>query len=171
MKPTVQIVSITEEYADRLREAVDSVARERRYLASVEGFSLDETLDLVRNILNGGGVQLVALANEQVVGWCDILRLRFEGFEHVGALGMGVIASHRAQGIGKHLLKSSIEAAVKIGITKIELEVFASNKPAVHLYSTMGFVTEGVKKSSRKLDGKTDDIVCMAYFAGESAPA
>ena len=171
MNPAVQILSIREDYADGLREAVDCVARERRYLASVEGFSLDETLNFIRQIEGGGGVQFVALENDTVVGWCDITRPRYAGFEHLGVLGMGVIASHRHQGLGKQLLQVAMEAAGKIGITKVELEVFASNVPAIALYEAAGFVTEGVKKGSRRLDGHIDDIVCMAYFLDNTKSA
>ena len=164
MKPTIKICRITEDYADSLRRAVDSVARERKYLASVKGFSLEETLDFIRGIANGGGVQFVAVENDEVVGWCDILRHRYEGFEHVGVLGMGTISTYRHKGIGKELLQASMEAAAQIGITRVELEVFSSNEAAIKLYDVAGFSTEGVKKGSRILDGITDDIVCMACF-------
>ncbi len=164
METTLQIIPITEDYAERLRAAVDEVARERRYLASVTGFSLEDTQNFIRTILRGDGIQFIALVEEEVVGWCDILRHRFEGFEHVGVLGMGVTAIYRGRGIGKQLLASSVVAAAEIGITKIELEVFSSNKTAIKLYEEAGFVTEGLKKNSRILDGKNDDLVCMAYF-------
>ena len=164
MEPTVDIQPISERYAEALRHAVDLVARERLYLASVTGFTAEETLDFIHQIMEGGGVQFVALESESVVGWCDILRNKYEGTSHVGSLGMGVIGPHRQRGIGKALLRVSMDAAADIGISKVELEVFASNEPARKLYETTGFVTEGIKKGARMLDGKTDDIVCMAYF-------
>jgi ribosomal protein S18 acetylase RimI-like enzyme len=171
METTLQIIPITEDYAERLRAAIDAVARERRYLASVKGFSLEETQDFIRTILSGGGVQIIALVEDEVVGWCDILRHRFEGFEHLGVLGMGVTAGYRGRGIGKQLLESSVVAAARIGIAKIELEVFSSNKTAIKLYEAAGFVIEGLKKNSRILDGQNDDIVCMAFFVKGDAHA
>jgi ribosomal protein S18 acetylase RimI-like enzyme len=166
MKPSISILPISDEYAEDIRRAVDSVARERKYLASVTGFTCEENLAFMKLIMNGGGVQFIALDNDEVVGWCDILRRNFEGFEHVGVLGMGVLASHRGEGIGKALLFSTIEAAKSIGISRIELEVFASNERAIKLYKDHGFIMEGVTKESRMIDGVSQDIVCMAFLGG-----
>lgn len=164
MDPSLQIQPTNESYADSLRRTVDTVARERRYLASISGFTIEETLDFIRQILGGAGAQYVALENREIVGWCDILRHKFEGFEHVGVLGMGVISSHRHRGIGKNLLRATMDAAARMGISRVELEVFASNEPAIGLYKAWGFVQEGIKKDARKIDGQSDDIVCMAFF-------
>jgi RimJ/RimL family protein N-acetyltransferase len=49
-------------------------------------------------------------------------------------------------------------------LERIELEVFASNTPAITLYEKKGFVVEGVKKKARKLDGVYDDMIQMALF-------
>ena len=48
--------------------------------------------------------------------------------------------------------------------------MFASNERAVALYRTLGFVTEGIKKRARKLDGHYDDNVFMALFVEVAAP-
>lgn len=47
---------------------------------------------------------------------------------------------------------------------RAELEVFASNRPAIALYEAAGFVHEGVKRRARKLEGVYDDIVLMAIM-------
>ena len=107
---------------------------------------------------------MVALSGGEVVGWCDIAPLRLEGFTHCGSLGMGVRADFRRLGIGARLLERTIAAAREIGIERVELEVFASNVPAVRLYEQAGFVVEGVKKKGRKLDGEYDDLVQMALL-------
>lgn len=57
-----------------------------------------------------------------------------------------------------------LQKAKGMGLERVELEVFASNAPAIALYEKMGFVTEGVKKRARKLDGLYDDVVQMALF-------
>ena len=51
------------------------------------------------------------------------------------------------------------------GMTRIELEVMASNATAVRLYEQLGFVHEGVKRRARHLDGAWDDNVLMALLA------
>src|SRR5690349_22185356 len=53
--------------------------------------------------------------------------------QHVASLGMSVHSGHRRRGIGRALLEHAIEWAKGIGITRIELYVFADNAPAIAL--------------------------------------
>jgi len=77
---------------------------------------------------------------------------------------MGVLKEHRRQGLGTVLMERTIEEAKRKGLERIELEVYASNTPAINLYEKWGFAREGVKKKARKLDGEYDDIIEMAFF-------
>lgn len=164
MKQNIKIVPTSEAYAEILQQAVASVAKERQYLASLNGFTIEETAGFIKHLLSGGGTQYLALHAEQVVGWCDVECHRFEGFAHSAHLGMGVVASFRNQGIGKKLIEKTLSEAFNQGLTRIELEVYSSNEIAVNLYKRLGFVLEGTKKDAFKLDGKTDDILCMALL-------
>lgn len=161
----IRVIATSEEYADGFNAAVDIVARERKYIGVVEGPSIESTRKFVQDIIDGAGVQMLAVTpTDQVVGWCDIIRNSHEGFRHVGRLGMGVLPAYRGQGLGKQLAIQTIWAARQVGIERIELEVFASNSAAIALYRTLGFVTEGTKRRARKLDGQYDDNVCMALI-------
>jgi len=164
MTDLCRIERASAKYVQGLCAAVDAVARERRYLASVQGFPLEQARQFAKAIVNDGGVQFVVLDHDTVVGWCDVRRSGFEGFRHVGILGIGVLAEYRGKGIGPGLLTHTIEAASAVGVTRIELEVYASNTRAVHLFEQAGFVTEGVKRRARLLDGREDDVVCMALL-------
>jgi RimJ/RimL family protein N-acetyltransferase len=160
-----RVVPTAERYADGLAAVVDSVARERTYIGFVEGPPVERMASFVRSILDGAGVQMLAVtASDQVVGWCDIVRSPHEGFRHVGRLGMGLLADYRNRGLGRALARQTIQAARLAGIERIELEVFASNRRAIVLYTTLGFVIEGTKRRARKLDGRYDDNVCMALL-------
>ena len=87
-----------------------------------------------------------------------------EEFTHCGTLGMGVLRDHRRQGIGTRLMERTISKAKVRGIERVELEVYASNVPAISMYEKRGFVHEGVKRRARKIDGVYDDILVMALF-------
>ncbi len=151
-----------EKYAASFCAAVDAVARERKYLGSTTGFPEDSTREFVKNIVKNNLAQFYALDGEKVVGWCDILPRQYEGFGHVGVLGMGVIASHRGMGIGKQLLRRTLDHAKNAnGLEKVELEVFKSNAAAIGIYESMGFVREGERIDARKLDGQYDNVVLM----------
>lgn len=167
---TVRIDAIAEHHIDGFRESVDRVARERKYLASTEGFSREATAEFVRSILAGDGVAFVAVDDERVVGWCDITRTRYEGQQHCGRLGMGLLPPYRGRGLGRSLLDATLGAAADIGLSRVELEVFASNTAARRLYDKLGFVEEGVKRRARIIDGVVDDIVCMAIFVPAARP-
>jgi len=162
---TIRVIATSEEYADGFSAALDVVARERKYIGFVEGPSPETTRKFVQEIVNGSGVQMLAVTpTDHVVGWCDIIRNPHEGFRHVGRLGMGILADYRGQGLGKELAIRTIEAARQAGMERIELEVFASNRAAIALYGRLGFATEGTKRRARKLDGQYDDNVVMALI-------
>ncbi len=160
----VQVVPISEEYIESFHKCLDSVARERRYLGFVKAPSLESTREFVLSNISKKISQYVAVEDDKVVGWCDIAPNKGEGFTHCGSLGMGVLHDYRGQGYGTRLMGATILAAKESGIERVELEVFASNVPAIRLYEKRGFMHEGAKKRARKLDGKYDDILLMALF-------
>jgi ribosomal protein S18 acetylase RimI-like enzyme len=165
---TIQIVPIAEEHIEGFYRCLDAVARERRYLALVQAPALESVRQSVLSGIENAVIRLVALSKEgdqvRVVGWCDISPMTREGFTHCGRLGMGVHQDFRRRGIGRKLIDQAICRAKELGLERIELEVFASNTPAIKLYERLGFVVEGVKKKARKLDGVYDDMIQMALF-------
>lgn len=160
----IRIVPITEEYIEGFHRCLDSVARERRHLAFTQAPPFESAREFVLSNIARNVPQLVALRGDEVVGWCDISPMTREGFTHCGTLGMGVRKDFRRLGIGRRLLEQTIGEARRTGLERIELEVFASNTPAIRLYDQAGFVVEGVKKRGRKLEGEYDDLVQMALF-------
>jgi ribosomal protein S18 acetylase RimI-like enzyme len=160
----MNIIPISEEYIERFRNAIDIVARERKYLAMLEARPLESVRDWVSGNIENDTPQFLALDDDQVIGWCDVMPKMSDGFQHVGTLGMGVLLNFRDKGIGRALLKKTLAKVKENGIEKIELEVFESNAPAIHLYDTFGFQREGIKNRARKLDGHYDNIVLMAKF-------
>jgi RimJ/RimL family protein N-acetyltransferase len=168
----VQIVPIAEQYIESYHACLDSVARERLYLAFVEAPPIESTLRFVRYNIANDVPQFVGLVGDVVVGWCDVSPARLEGFTHCGALGMGVHKDFRGQGIGYCLVKRTLARAAERGLERIELEVLASNLPAIRLYEKVGFHVEGVKRMARKIDGQYDDLIEMALFvAGDLSAA
>jgi ribosomal protein S18 acetylase RimI-like enzyme len=160
----IQITRIAEEYIEGYHRCLDSVARERRYLAFVQAPPLESTREFVLSIIASDQTQFVALKDEDVVGWCDISLMWLEGFTHCGRLGIGVRKDYRRRGIGKRLIERTIARAKEKGLERIELEVFASNRPAIRFFERVGFVMEGVKRKARKIDGAYDDLIGMALL-------
>jgi RimJ/RimL family protein N-acetyltransferase len=144
--------------------ALDSVARERRFIAFLEGPPMASTEAFVRMAIDKKYSQFVAVVDDDVVGWCDIIPIDREGMRHSGQLGMGVIAQFRGMGIGRGLLRATIDDAWAKGIKRIELEVRSSNAQAIGLYEKAGFILEGRKRRALYLDGGWDDKLVMAML-------
>jgi RimJ/RimL family protein N-acetyltransferase len=153
--------------AAAFRACLDAVARERRYLALVEAPPIEQVRGFLAAALARGAVQFLALSDGEVVGWCDVTPRDWEGYRHCGTLGMGVLPAYRGRGLGRELLRRTLEAARERGIERVELEVHASNEAAIGLYLRHGFEREGVKRRGRILDGRAEDILCMAWLAPE----
>jgi len=159
----ITIRPIAESDIPGFHQALEAVCRERRFLAMLEAPPLEAVRSFVTNNLKQGVPHFVAVENDRVVGWCDTLPGDTNlGTEHVGRLGMGVVNSHRGQGLGRKLAETTLQLARARGFAKIELGVFASNSPAIALYQKLGFVEEGRKRRARKVDGIYDDLVLMA---------
>jgi ribosomal protein S18 acetylase RimI-like enzyme len=158
----MEVRDTSEADTESVAALIDSVARERRYLAGTVGFPLDITRAFIASVKTAGGVHVVAVASGEVIGWCDIVPHPFEGMQHVGRLGMGVQKDHRSRGVGRQLLSVAVQKAFARTLERIELEVFASNRAAVRLYEAFGFECEGRKVAARRIDGVTDDILLYA---------
>jgi ribosomal protein S18 acetylase RimI-like enzyme len=160
----MMIQKTTTEFAESYCKAVDTVARERKYLGSTTGFPLESTIEFVKFIESQNLSQYFAIENGEVVGWCDILPKSYEGLTHVGVLGMGVMKAYRGKGLGTQFLEKALEHAKMNGIEKVELDVFETNAGAIALYQKMGFTVEGKRVKGRKLDGQYNNIVLMGKF-------
>ena len=160
----VEIVPISEEDVESYHACLDSVVRERRYLAGVKAGPIESAREFVSSNIRNNYPQYVALKKNRVVGWCDIIPMKGADFSHCGRLGMGVLKGYRGKGLGTLLLNATLGAAKEFGLERVELEVYTSNTPAIRLYEKRGFVSEGVKKRARKLDGEYYDIQIMALF-------
>jgi RimJ/RimL family protein N-acetyltransferase len=162
MKYTV--IPITEEHVEGFNAAVDSVSRELKYLAWIEGPPIEMSRAFVLDNIRNNRPHYVAIVNDKVVGWCDISSMNRPVYVHSGSLGIGVIAEYRGQGIGESLMRAAIEHAKKIGLTRVELTVREPNNPAYHLYKKLGFEVEGTKRNAVRIDGKYEDIIMMAIL-------
>jgi len=166
---TYPVVPIELRHIESFGSCVDEVARERRYLAIVEGFPSEQTAQWVAVNRTLGNPMYVALDGERVIGWCEIRREALPGRAHSAALGIGVRKAYRGAGLGRRLIESAIADAWRKGLERIELWVRAPNVKAIHLYEKAGFVLEGRRRDAVRLDGASEDELLMALFARPQA--
>ncbi len=160
----ITIQPIREEHIEGYHRCLDQVARERRFLGATQAPPLESSRQYVLANLAQGFPQYVAVAGSTVVGWIDVRPRSSEPFRHCGVLGIGVSREYSGIGVGKRLMDAALAHVKKIGLERVELEVYSSNLPAISLYERYGFKREGVKVRACKLDGAYDDVVEMALF-------
>ena len=163
----IQIRHITENDIEGFYACLDAVARERKYLGLTKALPLENIRKWLMKAMERGEIRLIALDGSRIVGWCDIGTSEREGFTHAGRLGMGVLKEYRGQGIGSQLLEESLSEARDRGLERVELDVYASNTPAICLYEKFEFKIEGRKRKARKLDGNYEDLIVMAILFDE----
>lgn len=150
-----------------LRDCVGEVARERRFLAVTEPFSLQESALFVAGIIDHGYVQYVADDGGRIVGWCDVMAKRGHVHAHVGVLGMGILQRYRGRGLGSRLIDAALLDARR-RFEQVELSVYASNAAAQALYRRSGFVECGRYPRGFKVGDRYDDVILMVTSFGES---
>jgi RimJ/RimL family protein N-acetyltransferase len=164
MSLDVRIAPIAEAHIKGFRAAVDSVAREKRYLAMVRGFPIRMTRAFVRANIRKRNPHMVAIDGRRIVGWCDILRVERHAMAHSGVLGIGIVEGYREKGLGRALIQAALARARKAGLTRVELTVRQDNRRAIALYRKLGFALEGRKRKAFRVDGKYYDLLSMAVL-------
>lgn len=160
----ITILPTAEAHFDGLYRAIDTVAREQRYLAFTQAPPIEHSFAFLRNIVQNDLCQVVALRDGAVVGWCDVLPTFGEARAHVGTLGIGLVPNARHCGIGAKLMQAAISAAWAKGLSRIELTVRADNPNAKALYERFGFVNEGLHRRAFCIDGDFFDCFAMALL-------
>lgn len=115
---------------------------------------------------NPRALLLVATRGPELLGELSVRGISSRrAVAHVATLGMSVRADARGQGIGKALLEDALAWVEDAGFTRLELQVYARNQPAISLYEKAGFVQEGRRRAFIK-EGETflDDLVMARIF-------
>jgi RimJ/RimL family protein N-acetyltransferase len=167
----VRLRPATEEDAEAIIQAVDSVARERAYFLRSR-FEQDVVAEraFITKTAEQGNLFLLAELDGTLVGWVTLFRGGHEFRRHTAELGMGVLRAFRGLGIGTALLRYALEWAARHNVEKVNLGVRASNQRAQALYRKFGFVEEGRRvKEIKDPANEYDDSIEMAIFLEEAA--
>jgi putative acetyltransferase len=123
-----------------------------------------------------GRHRLVADWNGRVIGAINVTQHLRPRLTHSGKLGMMVHPDAWGQGVGSKLMAAILNIADNwLNLSRVELEVFTHNKPAIRLYEKFGFELEGTCKKAVFGNGRFLDEHVMARlhgsFPGPSEPA
>lgn len=97
----------------------------------------------------------VYILDEEIIGYAGLWI--FETVGHI--VNMAVLEEHRRKGIARRLLEHTIAYGEELGVERFTLEVRMSNKPALELYRSYGFVDVGIRP--RYYQDNREDAVIM----------
>jgi RimJ/RimL family protein N-acetyltransferase len=103
---------------------------------------------------------LVAEVGGKLVASSDIHILQGDE-KHVGVLGIVIKSGFRGLGIGTLMMKTLVEQAEALGLKVLTLQVFATNKEAIHVYEKVGFVQTGKVPRKHFREGQYIDELIM----------
>lgn len=111
-----------------------------------------------------GMYSLVACVEDDVVGQLSLSTYpNRPRRRHVGQLGMAVRDDWHGKGVGTALMGAAVDLADKwLNLTRLELNVYTDNVPAIRLYEKFGFAIEGTLVDYAFRDGEYVDTHIMA---------
>ena len=106
---------------------------------------------------------VAVLEDGTVIGCAGLTVCSNPRMRHVGSVGLYVHTDYQNQGVGTALMKAMLELADNwLMLVRVELEVFADNERAIHLYEKLGFEKEGLLHMTTVRDGRYVDDCKMA---------
>ncbi len=107
--------------------------------------------------------RLVAAIDDRVVGQLGLHPTTSPRRRHCASFGMGVHDDFQGQGVGNALMGAMLDLAdCWLDLRRIELQVYADNAAAVHLYEKFGFAIEGTMRAYAFRGGSYVDAYAMA---------
>lgn len=120
---------------------------------------------LAKSATAPNSIFLLAEVDSEIVGELNCRGGTRQATRHAVTLGISVRQEWRRQGVGAALLAEAIAWAKQTGIvTRIELQVYARNEPAIRLYQKFGFEVEGRRQRVIFQDGEYLDDLVMALL-------
>ena len=164
---SITIRSVQLEDAKALAELFTTLDNETRFMLFEPGerqLTEEKQRVKIQAVLENPRQQMfVALnADQAPIGVVSGLGGQANRNRHSLYCAVGVLAEARNQGVGRALMERLIEWAQAQHITRIELTVMTHNHRAKHLYDSLGFTVEGVKRHALKVDGQYVDEYFMA---------
>ena len=114
---------------------------------------------------------LVAILDDRIVGMASVDTFPHKPRRrHVGEIGISVHEEWQGKGVGAALMRAILDLSDNwLNLTRLELEVYADNQAAIHLYERFGFEVEGTLRQHAFRDGQYVDSKVMARLRPEKS--
>jgi RimJ/RimL family protein N-acetyltransferase len=147
-----------------LMELINSLVEEKAEIARRETVTREEEAEwlpkMLANLERDELFFLVAEVDNRLVASSDI-RILHGDEQHVGVLGIVVSSGFRDSGIGTEMMNTLMRQASDLGLKVLTLNVFATNKRAIHVYEKVGFLETGRVPMKHFREGQYIDEVIM----------
>ena len=149
------------EDAQNLQQLIAELMRDgKHFLSDLLPNTTEEEAGYIRSA-GKNHIILVAEDDNGLAGWVSVQRTWATFSQHVGTVMIGVKADRQGVSIGTQLLAHIEPSALFMNIEKLELTVRTSNTKAVEFFTSHGYLAEGKKIKSVKINGTYDDEILM----------
>ena len=125
----------------------------------------DEEAEWLANQLigieKGSIISVAAEVGGQIAGNSSVTRGSYRDTQRHGGLGIAITRKFRDLGIGLEMMGVLVKESRKLGLKSIQLEVFANNPRAIHVYEKTGFKQTGRIPKKMLRNGKFIDSIVM----------
>src|SRR5690242_18604871 len=105
---------------------------------------------------------LVGFIDDRLVGMVSVITSERPRRKHVGIIAICVHGDWQGKGVGGALMRAILDLADNwLNLMRLELEVYADNEAAIHLYERFGFEVEGTLRRHAFRDGEYVDSKVM----------
>ncbi len=131
--------------------------------------TVEEQRKRVQWVLAAENAQIFLAENEAgaLVGVLGAQGGTYRRNRHSVHIFIGILQAYTGQGIGQRLFEAMEAWARSWGAHRLDLSVMAHNALGIALYQKMGFVIEGTRRDSMKIDGQYVDEYEMAKILEE----
>ena len=115
---------------------------------------------------------VAVLDDGTVIGCAGLTVCSNPRMRHAGSVGLYVHTDYQNKGVGTALMETLLDLADNwLMLVRVELEVYADNERAIHLYEKLGFEQEGLLRMTTVRNGRYVDEYKMARIRpGVTAP-
>ena len=115
-----------------------------------------------------GAARAIAIEGERVLGYMAVVPL--QGWSsHVGEVRVIVDPDARGRGIGRALAQHAVLEALRLGLTKMVVEVVADQESTIAMFRSLGFDPEALLADHvRDQAGDLRDLMILAHSVEES---
>ena len=124
--------------------------------------------DWLANVARGSAAAIVALFQDEIVGYATIDRGRLRWTAHVAEIRVLVDPAMRGSGLGAALLQIVFDAALEAGVRKLVAQMTVDQEAAATLFRRLGFEQEVIRRGhAMDADGQLNDLLVLSLITDD----